>query len=104
MPPAPVICPECRSPLRLPQATPEGRVRCPKCKAVFAPVVEAEEAISESVAVVLDEKPHDDNSFFERLAGADNPFAPPLPVKPFEEVLDAEAVEDAPRPVPVKTK
>ena len=91
-----VTCPECRSPLRLPQATPEGRVRCPKCKAVFTPVIDAEVDLSESVAVPLDEPTDGDNSFFERVAGADDPFAPP-PSMPFEEVPDAELV-DAPQP------
>jgi len=96
-----VTCPECRSPLRLPQATPEGRVRCPKCKAVFAPIVEAEEDISESVAVPLDEPKDPDHSFFERLADADDPFAPPA-AKPFEVIAEAEVVE--PPPVPAKPR
>lgn len=98
-----VICPECRSPLRLPQATPEGRVRCPKCKAVFTPIVEAEEALSESVAVPLDEPRDPDRSFFERLADADDPFDPPPP-KSFEVIADAEVVVEPPSPEPVKPR
>jgi hypothetical protein len=98
--PAVVTCPECRSPLRLPEATPEGRVRCPKCKAVFAPIVDAEVDLSESVAVLLDEPKDSDKSFFERVAGADDPFSPP-PAQPFEEVVDAEVAE---QPEPAKTR
>ena len=75
-----VSCPACQTALRLPGATPAGRLRCPKCKQVFAPVVDAEE-FSESVAVVLDSKPtlaaplsDPDNSFFEWLADAKDPL------------------------------
>jgi len=93
-----LTCPACRTPLRLPQATPEGRVRCPRCKEVFAPIVDAEVDESESVAVVVDE-PHDpDRSFFERLADADDPFSPPKPPDP---IAEAEHVAE-PKPEPAK--
>jgi S1-C subfamily serine protease len=98
-----VTCPECRSPLRLPMATPEGRVRCPKCKAVFAPIVDAEEDISESVAVALDEPTDPDRSFFERVAGADDPFDPP-PSQPSEVFADAEPVAEPEPVVPARPK
>ena len=89
MSPMMVSCPACQTSLRLPGATPAGRVRCPKCKDIFAPIVLAEE-YSESVAVVLDSKPASvvpprdpDDSFFEKLAD----LTPPIPpLAPFEVV------------------
>ncbi|MFO0806334.1 MAG: trypsin-like peptidase domain-containing protein [Gemmataceae bacterium] len=96
-----VTCPECRSPLRLPKATPEGRVRCPKCKAVFTPIIEAEEDFSDSVAVPLDESADPDRSFFDRVAHADDPFEPPKR-EPFEVIPDAEPVESPPVAAPPK--
>ena len=89
--------------MRLPQATPEGRVRCPRCKATFSPVVEAEEALSESVAVVLDDPRDTDDSFLERLANADDPFSPP-PRAPFEVIAEAESVIAEPTVEPAKPK
>lgn len=96
-----VTCPECSSPLRLPEATPEGRVRCPRCKAVFAPIIDAEVDISESVAVALDESGDPDRSFFERVADADDPFEPP-PSKPFDVIPDVEPAAEPPPVVPIR--
>jgi hypothetical protein len=88
-----VSCPGCNADLRLPETTPADRLRCPRCKTVFDPILSAEPA-TESVAFALDEDvppPRDpDQSFFERLAGLDEsqkttpPPAPPVvePPKP----------------------
>lgn len=57
MPPLTVSCPACQKVLRLPVEAPTPRVRCPKCKEVFEPVLEVENADSESVAVVVDPDP-----------------------------------------------
>jgi hypothetical protein len=96
-----VTCPECRSQLRLPQATPEGRVRCPKCKAIFAPIIEAEVDFSDSIAVPLDESADPDRSFFDRVADADadDPFDPPER----EPIPDAEPMAES-LPVPAKPR
>ena len=90
-----VSCPSCRAELRLPSTTPEGRVRCPKCKVIFAPVVDVE-VFSESVAVAIDAPPRDpDDAFFERLAKSDEE-----PQKRAEVPLEAEAVVEPARPEP----
>lgn len=74
-------------------------MRCPRCKQVFAPIVDAEVDESESVAVVLDEPLDPDRSFFQNLAEADDPFAP----QPSRPVAEAKPVAEAePKPKPAK--
>ena len=113
MPPIQVTCPACRTPLRLPASSPTGKVRCPKCKETFAPIIEVE-SVSESVAVVLDAPkvaapPSDpDNSFFEWLADAKDPLGKkPVPEpKPPDVEVEPEAAEPSKpskRPRPERT-
>lgn len=78
-----LVCPACQTALRLPAATPAGRVRCPRCKEIFSPLVDAEE-LSESVAVVLDAPapPRDaDDSFFDEVAESKPDVAVPAAPK-----------------------
>ena len=100
MAPVQVTCPACRTALRLPASSPTGKVRCPKCKETFAPIIEVE-AVSESMAVVLDAPkvaapPSDpDNSFFEWLADAKDPLGkkPISEPKPQFVEVEPEAAE-----------
>lgn len=73
--PVQVSCPACRTVLRVAAEQVGKRVRCPKCKDIFAAAAPAP-----PFEVVPEPATSDDRDFYQRLADASDPLAKPVPV------------------------